>query len=89
METYSKLLVAGLISLQITGCAISRKMMTPDGENGYYISCNGLAVGMNVCYKKASEVCPDGYTIIESQNSTGNGLKKGIFIECKSDSASN
>lgn len=92
MGTYSKILAVSLLSLHIAGCATARKMTTPDGNEGYYIKCDGTAVSMDVCYRKASDLCPNGYKIIDKNNESGvvinpytigSTSKKGIFVECK------
>ena len=37
----------------------------PDGSEGYSISCDGSAVGINVCFEKAGETCGSkGYEIL-------------------------
>ena len=47
------------------GCAISKKTYLPDGSQGYSISCDGAAVGINVCFEKAGELCGSrGYDIL-------------------------
>ncbi len=83
-------LLIALVS--IGGCAKVKTLTTPNGNTGYYISCNGMAVGMDVCYKKAGNICPSGYSIIDGENKGGlvvmptyiGGVsRKGIIIECK------
>lgn len=75
-----KLAVLGL-ALALSACATSREMTAPSGNKGFYIKCNGLAVSMDVCYTKASQVCPNGYEIV-SKDKTMGGAKKGVFVEC-------
>ena len=48
------MLVAGVL---LTGCAMSKETHLPDGRLGHSISCDGSAVGMNVCFEKAGELC--------------------------------
>lgn len=72
----------------LLGCASASKVMTPSGKMGYSIECNGTAVSMTVCYEKASDVCPRGYNIIDTNSRAGFSggyatSHKGIFIECK------
>lgn len=39
----------------------------PDGRIGYNISCDGLAVGMDACLQKASDLCgARGYDIYDA-----------------------
>jgi hypothetical protein len=62
-----KFIFVGLFGL-IAGCAVSKQTYMPDGSLGYSISCNGSAVGMNVCFEKAGEVCGSkGYSLINRE----------------------
>jgi hypothetical protein len=48
----------------LAGCAFSKPAYLPDGRVGHSI-CDGAAVGMNVCYEKAGELCRGrGYDLI-------------------------
>ena len=54
--------------LMTTSCAVSKKIYLPDGSDGYSISCDGAAVGINVCFEKAGEICGSrGYDIINRE----------------------
>lgn len=53
-----------IVMLVISGCATSQKVIRPDGAGEYLIQC-GSGTGWNVCYSKANEVCPAGYTDLE------------------------
>ena len=56
------------IWLIIYSCAISNKTYLPDGSEGYSISCDGTAVGINVCFEKAGQICGSrGYDIINRE----------------------
>lgn len=49
----------------VAGCAITKETYMPDGSKGYSISCDGAAVGINVCFEKAGDLCgAAGYDII-------------------------
>lgn len=64
----------------LTGCATTSSMYLPDGSKGYSISCDGALVGMDVCYKKASDICgPAGYEIMETDRNT---ITKSILARC-------
>jgi hypothetical protein len=57
--------------LSLAGCATSRQVYLPDGSQGFSISCDGAAVGMNVCLEKAGQVCGSrGYTILNREGQT-------------------
>ena len=47
------MLVAGVL---LTGCAMSKETHLPDGRLGHSISCDGSAVGMNVCFESRRTV---------------------------------
>jgi hypothetical protein len=52
----------------ISSCAMSKKTYLPDGSEGYSISCDGAAIGINVCFEKAGEICgPCGYDILNRE----------------------
>lgn len=76
--------IAIITALILSGCASSSKVTTPSGNQGYFVECNGLAVSMRYCYEKAAKLCPNGYELIDKDAKSWNGVKKGIFIECKS-----
>jgi len=46
-----------IIAMALSSCAISKKTYLPDGSEGYSISCDGSAVGINVCFEKAGQLC--------------------------------
>lgn len=40
----------------------------PDGSKGHSISCDGSAVGINVCFEKAGSICgARGYDILNRE----------------------
>lgn len=52
----------------VTACAISKKTYLPDGSEGYSISCDGAAVGINVCFEKAGSICgANGYDVVNRE----------------------
>jgi hypothetical protein len=61
-------IAAILVSLFVSGCAMSKKTYLPDGSEGYSISCDGSAVGINVCFEKAGQICGSkGYDLINRE----------------------
>lgn len=62
-------------------------MIGPDGNDAYFISCNGALRSLSSCFKKAGDVCPNGYKRIDNEDGKnlfgGNSIRKGIFVECK------
>ena len=72
----------------LIGCAetIKSQFTGPNGRTAFNMGCSGMGRTMDKCYKKASEVCPKGYDIIEN-TATSVGLyniqKRSMAIECK------
>lgn len=62
-------IVTASLLLLLTACA----KVTPmhDGEGGlkYLVGCYGALTPMSVCYAKADELCPAGYTMIDQTRS--------------------
>lgn len=57
-----------LNALTLQGCAISKEIYLPSGAKGYSVSCDGAAVGINVCFEKASELCgARGYNLLNRE----------------------
>lgn len=65
----------------------------PSGKTAYSMRCSGMGRSLDACYKKAGEVCPSGYSIIDRASgtvamttSTGALLaapQHNLAIECK------
>lgn len=53
-------IAALLLLLATPGCTTTQEIRRPDGTTEYLIAC-GAALGWNVCYDRANEVCPAGY----------------------------
>ncbi|MCA1600449.1 MAG: hypothetical protein LC776_01970 [Acidobacteria bacterium] len=45
------------------GCTTTEEIRRADGTIEYLIAC-GAGLGWNICYDKANEVCPSGYTTL-------------------------
>lgn len=60
----------------------------PSGKSAYSMQCSGMRRTMDDCYKKAGEICPNGYAIVDhSSNIVGSGglivTNEALVIECK------
>lgn len=44
----------------MTACTTTQEIKRPDGRIEYLIAC-GAALGWNICYDRANELCPNGY----------------------------
>lgn len=51
----------------LAGCATSKQIVGPNGTPAHSIRCGAAAV--DACYEKAGEVCPNGYSVLNSQGS--------------------
>ncbi len=78
MKNTIKIIVYVLATISITSCAIANKTYLPDGTLGHSISCDGSAVGMNVCFEKAGEICgAKGYKLL---NREGQVIYSGVYL---------
>jgi hypothetical protein len=65
----------------------------PNGKTAYSMKCSGMGRTLDACYKKAGEVCPDGYNIIDRASGTvavpvsGGGIMAApshrLAVECR------
>ena len=88
-----KLLIIISILLVASCAAVTpEKFVGPDGKTAYSMKCSGMGRTLDKCYKKAGEVCPQGYTIIDLTSGTVAVPVNGSFmaapthnmaIECK------
>ena len=63
-------LLFGLLGLAIlAGCVSVNEVKGPDGKPAFAVGC-GRATA---CYKKAGELCPDGYDFVDKNNSFTSG----------------
>ena len=79
----------------IASCASidPQQFVGPNGRTAYSMRCSGMGRTLDACYKKAGEVCPSGYTIIDRASGTvavpvyGGGIvaapQHNLAIECK------
>ncbi|MGI9228810.1 MAG: hypothetical protein ACR2P9_03020 [Gammaproteobacteria bacterium] len=69
-----------------SGCATSKNIYLSDGSEGYSISCDGAAVGINVCFEKAGQLCgTKGYNLINREGQLvpfgiGSANNQGAFV---------
>ena len=75
-----RLVAAALLLCAIgfaTGCATTYEIRRPTGDVEYLIGCDA---GWNICYDKATELCPGGYKKLAEE--TGFNNKKELQISC-------
>ena len=81
--------------LLLNACAAiePQQFVGPNGKTAYSMRCSGMGRTLDACYKKAGEVCPSGYTIVDRASGTiavpvtGGGMiaapQHNLAIECK------
>ena len=62
----------------LAGCTTTQRISRADGTVEYQIGC-GAATGWGVCYSRAQEECPDGYTTIKEDQGFN---RKELRISC-------
>jgi hypothetical protein len=83
-----------VVCMLLLSCASidPREFSGPNGRTAYYMKCSGMGRTMDACYKKAGELCPSGYSIIERGSDLAavpaNGgtmavARRSLAVECK------
>jgi hypothetical protein len=62
----------------VAGCTTTQEIKRPNGAVEYLIAC-GASLGWNICYERANEVCPSGYTTLSEQAGVN---RKELRIAC-------
>lgn len=57
-----------LCVLMLAGCARATRMGQP-GQ--YLVECDGSAIPLSTCYKKAAQLCPRGYELLDKERANG------------------
>lgn len=80
-----KLCIVG-IALALTGCAGNPPVpfAGPSGNPAYSLGCGGLGNSLARCYRRAAELCPTGYGVVD-RNSVYDGtvISHQLVVECK------
>lgn len=63
-----------VLVLFLGGCAKVTEMREPGGGIQYLVGCYGALTPMSVCYNKADELCPTGYTITNQNDTTSSSV---------------
>jgi hypothetical protein len=86
--------VATILAFLVACAAIEpQQFVGPNSKTAYSMKCSGMGRTLDACYKKAGEVCPAGYNIIDRTTSIvgipmqGGGTmiapQHSLAIECK------
>jgi hypothetical protein len=82
------LLLGGFL---VAGCAGTTEILGPDGEQATKIECPGAAANLSTCFDEADEVCPAGYTLLDTYQGGPSGatqrfgrrIPNRILVRCK------
>jgi hypothetical protein len=83
-----KILLGLLVLAFLAGCVGVHEVKGPDGKPALALKCGDATA----CYKKAGELCPDGYDLVSNNNASYVGGANGTFyggstttilVECK------
>jgi hypothetical protein len=80
--------------MMLISCATiePKEFKGPNGNTAYSMRCSGMGRALDDCYKKAGELCPTGYNIIDRASSivaipVSGGVmatpQHNLAIECK------
>jgi hypothetical protein len=73
-----RVLLLAVALLVVSGCTPAQKISRPGGQVEYQIAC-GVATGWDICYSRAEEECPGGYTTIKEDQGFN---RKELRISC-------
>ena len=77
-----------VVILGLIGCGpIVKSMITPDGKQGFFISCNGSALSWTSCHDAATKACNGKYSIIDRDQKKiftvyGPEMIRSLTIDC-------
>ncbi|GJL97586.1 MAG: hypothetical protein DHS20C06_14030 [Hyphobacterium sp.] len=72
LKTQTKIAVPLLLaSALMAGCTTSSPLTSPNGRPGFTVNCSGGGGGRwSACYEEASNLCPNGYVVIDRVGDT-------------------
>ena len=72
-----------IISLFLSACASiePHQFVGPNGGVAYSMKCSGAGRTLDACYQKAGELCPKGYSIVNSEAIVT--ARNNLAVECK------
>jgi hypothetical protein len=59
--------LATTLLLALAGCTSSQTVYGPDGRQYTRIECNSHALSHGACYRRAMEICPQGYFLTDER----------------------
>ena len=64
-----------------TGCITTTPIAGPNNKKMWSLECKGTVFAGTSCYQEANKVCPNGYTIVDSNKANAGDML--LLIECK------
>ena len=59
------------------------KFTGPNGRPAYGMVCNGIGQSLEACYKRAGELCPNGYEVLNLVTlAIGGNPRQSLSVEC-------
>lgn len=62
----------------------------PSGNNAYSMKCSGAGRTMEACYRKAGEICPSGYNVVDRSDggmafigNVAGRVGQTLVVECR------
>jgi hypothetical protein len=92
---HSKILMVLVVPIFLSACAGAiepQQFVGPNSRLAYSMRCSGMGRTLDACYKKAGDICPNGYVIVDriadavgvpTQSGTMLIQKQSLVIECK------
>ena len=70
----------------LASCTTAHPTALPGGGQGYMVGCSGIQHTMTDCYARSAEICPAGYDIVATDQSSTpfiNPYNRSMFIQCR------
>jgi hypothetical protein len=86
----TRFFLVGALVVGLAGCAATVKpMQTPNGLQGFLVSCDGSADDWTSCYGAATKACGGKYRVLDKTESStaspyGPIVRRALVIECPS-----
>ncbi len=81
MKLIKIIISLSVIPFTLTACSTTNyeQSSNPGNRHIYGVDCSGANVDMSVCYDKAKNLCPAGYTVISKNTGTSNQVDSQIM----------
>lgn len=66
------------VMFALGACTTVEEVRRPRGDTDFLIAC-GASTGWNICYRRANELCPTGWTTVRQD---GGFNRKEMVVSC-------